>query len=226
MSEPSKTAPSKTAPPRAHGDSAAEVEVSPPHLLGQGFRDYLRYDVRLHHEPGGAAETSQRDIVVGGRVVAVLCFDPARDRVVLIHQFRLAAHLATGLGRMVEIVAGRVDPGEAPAAAAHRECLEEIGIAPTRLEELFKFMPTPGVTDEICTLYLGIVESHALPARAGLAHEHEVTAPFTLGLDDALALLSPGCVMNGYTRIALQWLALNRPHLAQLAAKAKAKAEA
>ncbi|OYZ88591.1 MAG: hypothetical protein B7Y01_04580 [Xanthobacter sp. 17-67-6] len=183
MSAPSKTAPSKTAPPRAHGDAAAEVEVSAPHLLGQGFRDYLRYDVRLHHEPGGAAEASQRDIVVGGRVVAVLCFDPARDRVVLIHQFRLAAHLATGRGRMVEIVAGRVDPGEAPAAAAQRECLEEIGIAPTRLEELFKFMPTPGVTDEICTLYLGIVDSHALPARAGLAHEHEVTAPFTLGLD-------------------------------------------
>ncbi|MFG1464873.1 NUDIX hydrolase [Xanthobacter sp. DSM 24535] len=215
---------SKVAPPRAHGDTAADAQVSPPHLLGKGFRDYLRYDVALRHEDGGGHDTTQRDIVAGGRVVAVLCFDPARCNVVLIHQFRLAAHLATGLGRMVEVVAGRVETGEAPAAAAHRECLEEIGIAPTRLEELFKFMPTPGVTDELCTLYLGIVDSGALPAQAGLAHEHEVTAPFAIGLDDALGMLSPGCVMNGYTRIALQWLALNRAHMLDLAAKAMRQA--
>ncbi len=93
------------------------------------------------------------------RVAAVLVLDLARDHVVLIRQFRLPAHLATGRGDLVEIVAGRVEPDEAAIDAASRECVEEIGLAPQRLVELYSVLSTPGVVDEYVTFFLGFVES-------------------------------------------------------------------
>ncbi len=65
-------------------------------------------------------------------MAAVLPVDLARDEVVLLRQFRLAAHLANGDGSLVEIVAGHVEANEQPVATARRECVEEIGVAPDR----------------------------------------------------------------------------------------------
>ena len=70
---------------------------------------------------------------------------PLQDdgRVVMIRQYRHA------LGRELwELPAGSLDPGELPEAAAARECEEEIGLAPTRIERLCGLYPTPGYCDE------------------------------------------------------------------------------
>jgi ADP-ribose pyrophosphatase len=91
--------------------------------------------------------------------------------VVLIRQFRLAAHLAAGLGELIEIVAGHVERGEVPQQAAARECVEEIGVEPRSLHPLFSFLPAPGLNDEYATMFLAIVDSTKVPERAGAEHE-------------------------------------------------------
>jgi ADP-ribose pyrophosphatase len=149
-------------------------------------------------------------------VIGVIAVDPGRGEIVLIRQFRLAAHLATGNGELVEIVAGRVDANETPAEAARRECLEEIGVAPTRLVELFSFFPTPGLTDELATIFLAVVDASAVPERAGAAAEAEETRPLRVDIDHAIAALAQGRISNGLLIIALQWLALNRERLTVL----------
>ncbi|MBO0755635.1 MAG: NUDIX hydrolase, partial [Bradyrhizobiaceae bacterium] len=110
-------------------------------------------------------------------------------------------------------VAGYVDGEEHPSAAARRECIEEIGVAPRALLRLFSFMPAPGVLDEYGTLYLAIVDASAVPQRAGLEREAEDTRPIRLKIDTALSLLTGETVCNGYLLLALQWLALNRDRL-------------
>lgn len=70
---------------------------------------------------------------------------PLQDdgRVVMIKQYRHA------LKREIwELPAGSVDVGETPEAAAARECEEEIGLVPTRIERLGSFFPIPGYGDE------------------------------------------------------------------------------
>ena len=71
-------------------------------------------------------------------------------------------------------------------------------------------MPSPGVLDEHCRLFLGEVDAERLPRIAGLASENEVTHPFALPVPDALRLLEDGRCLNGYLLLALQWLALRR----------------
>ena len=149
----------------------------------------------------------------GGRVVGVVPIDPERGEIVLIRQFRLAAHLACGKGELVEIVAGRVEGNENVADAACRECLEEIGVAPMRLVELFSCFPTPGLTDELVTVFLAVVDASAVPERAGAAAEAEDTRPLRVDIDHAIAALAEGKISNGLLIIALQWLALNRKRL-------------
>jgi ADP-ribose pyrophosphatase len=153
-----------------------------------------------------------------GHVIGVLAIDPARNVIVLIRQFRLAAHLATGLGELVEIVAGHVERGETAEEAARRECDEEIGVKPRSLHPILQFMPAPGVNDERTTMFVGIVDSTAVPERAGAVTETEDTRPICVDIETALAALDEGKVHNGYLIIALQWLALNRHKLKAIAA--------
>jgi ADP-ribose pyrophosphatase len=193
-------------------DRKADVALSGPSVVGRGFMTYERYDISIKRD-GEPALVQQRDVLRASRVAAVLPVDLARNQIVLIRQFRLPAHLATGRGEMVEIVAGRIEHGEAASFAARRECMEEIGVAPDRLVELYSVLPTPGFADEYVTYFLGFVDAAQVPARAGAAAENEDTRPFVVSIEDAVAALDQGQLANGLLVTALQWLALHRGRL-------------
>ena len=199
-------------------DGPVEVTVTVQERLATAFYNYDRYRFRLL----GAEAEIARTVLHVGRVVAVITVDLARDEIVLLRQFRFAAHLATGQGEMVEIVAGGVHDGEDLVQAARRECIEEIAIEPQCLVPLFRFMPAPGVDHELATMFLATVDAARTPVRAGAASESEETMPFRVPIDEALAALAAGTFVNGYTVIALQWLALNRARLAEIVRDAAA----
>jgi ADP-ribose pyrophosphatase len=192
-------------------DDRADVVIAGREVLAEGFRRYERLRVRRSGEDVPRA----LDVLRSGPAAAVLPIDPGRDEVVLLRQFRLAGHLANGRGNLVEIVAGHVEAEEQPAEAARRECVEEIGVAPGLLVELFTYLTSPGMSDEEITLFLGIVDASGVPERAGAAAEHEETVPMRVPIDAALAALAARTVRNGPLIIALQWLALNRGRLSE-----------
>jgi ADP-ribose pyrophosphatase len=193
-------------------DDRADLLIAGREVLAEGFRRYERLRVRR----SGENVPRPLDVLRSGPAAAVLPIDPGRDEVVLLRQFRLAGHLANGRGNLVEIVAGHVEADEQPAEAARRECVEEIGVAPGLLVELFTYLTSPGMSDEEITLFLGIVDASGVPERAGAAAEHEETVPMRVPIDAALAALAAGTVRNGPLIIALQWLALNRGRLSEI----------
>jgi ADP-ribose pyrophosphatase len=180
-------------------DRRADVVLEAPSLIGQGYMRYERFELSINRGDESAL-LQRRDVLRASRVAALLPVDLERGQLVLIRQFRLAAHLATGRG-------------EAAAAAARRECMEEIGVVPGRLVELYSVLPTPGLTDEIVTFFLGFVDAAQVPARAGAAEEAEDTRPFVVSIDDAVTVLEQGRVANGLLVTALQWLALHHGRL-------------
>jgi ADP-ribose pyrophosphatase len=196
-------------------DGAVDVAIAATERLAKAFYNYDQYRF-THRGPAGGTSEQSRVILQVGRVVAVITVDLERDEIVLLRQFRLAAHLATGRGEMVEIVAGGVEDGEDIFAAARRECREEVAIEPKALVPVFDFMPAPGVDHELATVFVGLVDATQIPEQAGAPDEHEEIVPFRVPIDDALAALATGTFVNGYTVIALQWLALNRGRLAEI----------
>jgi ADP-ribose diphosphatase len=196
-------------------DLPADVSVARPKILARAYRDYHRYGMTVasgDHRP----VTQERDVLMAGKVVLVIPVDVVHQKIVMIRQFRLPAHLANGRGDLVEFVAGRVEAGETLAEAASRECKEEIGVAPGKIVEVFTYLSTPGVTDEEVTIFLAAVDSTQ-------AHEGPLVAPdgeqlfvYLVSIDEAVAALDRNAMRAGHLVIGLQWLALNRNRLAQL----------
>jgi ADP-ribose diphosphatase len=195
--------------PRELADRPASVALSLPERPAKGFFDYQRFQVTL---PSG---TQTRDVVRAGKVIAVLPLDISRGEIVMIRQFRPAAHLANGKGETVEIVAGRVEPGESLVETARRECQEEIGVAPKALVELFNYLPTPGLTDEEVTLFVGAVDASKVPERTHPT-EGEYISVLRVPIDAALEALTKGTMHNGLLVLALHWLAFNRGRVAEI----------
>jgi ADP-ribose diphosphatase len=107
-------------------DRPVNITLSQPQVLANAYRDYLRYRVTIRS--GDTPPVLQeRDVLMAGKVVAVIPIDVVRQEIILIRQFRLPAHFANGRGDLVEFVAGRVEPNETLVDAARRECREEIG---------------------------------------------------------------------------------------------------
>lgn len=92
--------------------------------------------------------TAHEIAVVRHRPSVVLIPMLDSERVVLIRQYRPAIART-----MWELPAGMTDPGESPDEAAARECEEEIGLVPGKLERLGGFFPTPGFCDEELVFY-------------------------------------------------------------------------
>jgi ADP-ribose pyrophosphatase len=154
-----------------------------------------------------------------GRAVALLPYDPVADRVVLIEQVRLPAHLAGRNPIMLEVPAGLLVSDD-PAACARRETFEEAGLAVGAMERIGDFLLTPGGSDETIMLFAGRVA--APPADAdgfagvfGLDEENEDIRVRVFDAADAVAAAFDGRVGNATTAIALAWLGLNRDRLRQ-----------
>jgi ADP-ribose pyrophosphatase len=72
----------------------------------------------------------------------------AQNEIILVRQYRPA------IGRWAwELPAGGLKPGEDAAHAARRECQEETGQVPSRLERMGSYFPTPGYCDEEMTFF-------------------------------------------------------------------------
>lgn len=198
---------------------AGDVALEGPTVLHDGYRKLELWRATLADAPGRGVIVQEREVLRAGPCVGVLAVDLERDEVVFIRQFRAPAALATGEGELVEIVAGRMEPGEDAAVAARRELTEETGLTALALSKpLLTFLPTPGIVDEHATLFVASVNAGALPEHAGAADEHELTRPFAVPINAAIAALQRPVASNAYLLIALQWLALNRGRLREVLA--------
>ena len=181
------------------------------------WRGYFRIDrLRLRHRlfAGGWGEPIQREVFERGHAAALLPWDPVRDEVILIEQFRVGALTAGDANPwLIEIVAGIVEEGETPADVARRETLEEAGCAVTDIVPLMDVYMTPGGSSERIALFCGRVDTTGVGGIHGLDEEGEDIRAFAEPVEAALERLARGEIVNAMTIIALQWLALNRDDL-------------
>lgn len=135
-------------------------------------------DFEIVRHPGGAA------------VLPVL----ADGRLVVIRQFRPAAG-----GMVLEIPAGRLEPGETPESCVYRELQEEVGYRADRLQKLGEMLTAVGFCDEVVHLYVAT----DLTAVAVAPEPDEYIEVLTLSLAEALQMVRDGHIPDGKTQLAL-----------------------
>lgn len=122
----------------------------------------------------------------------------ADGRVILIRQYRYS------IDRWIwELPAGTLKPGEEPAAGAARECEEEIGQVPGRVERLAVFYPTPGFCDEVMIFFDCSDLRPPDPGSRVSRDEDEDLEPRAFTLDEARAMVQDGDIVDLKTAAGL-----------------------
>ena len=116
-------------------------------------------------------------------------------KILLVRQFRYAYG-----EELLEIPAGKLNPGEDPAVTAARELEEETGYIPEKVNLLYTMYPTPGYTNEKIYIY------EAEGVRAGKEHPDEdefITSSF-YPADEVCRMIERGEIRDAKTIIAVQ----------------------
>ncbi|WP_083687076.1 NUDIX domain-containing protein [Roseovarius nanhaiticus] len=203
-------------PARIRSDTPSRaVETLETEVNHIGFYRFETQRLRHPTFASGADQQVRREMVVATDAVMVLPYDPVRDRVLMVEQFRMGAY-GRGDPRpwMLEPVAGRIDAGETPEEAARRECEEEAGIALSALEPIASYYCTPGYSTEYFHNFVGLADlPDDLPRLGGLASEAEDIRIHLIGFADAMRLIETGEADNGPLILSLLWLARERATL-------------
>ena len=190
-----------------------DVEVLEKSIVYDGYFRMDRY--RLKHKlfEGGWSEEFARELFERGHAVALLPYDPVRDVVVLVEQFRIGAYAAGCHPWLIEVVAGIIDPGETAEEVARRETVEEAGLHVSDMIKVADYLASPGGTSETVTLYCGRIDAGEAGGIHGLDTESEDIRVMTVPFDEVAGLLAEKRTHNATLLIALQWLTLHRAEL-------------
>lgn len=184
--------------------------------------NFFRIDkvvARVKRPSGDWGPTVSWEILERHDETAVLLYETDTHRVLLVRQFR--APMLNRLGDaaaeeafLCETVAGMIDAGESPEAAATRETLEETGHRLARLEPVCLFYTTPGGSSERIYLFLGEVRADDRPeAGGGLRSEGEAIELVSLSPEALAEEIAAGRVYDAKILLAAPALerALDRP---------------
>jgi ADP-ribose pyrophosphatase len=179
----------------------------------QGFFSLKKVELKHTLFDGGWSKPITRELFQRGNCVAVLLYDPIRDEVVIIEQFRIGAVQLGEKAWLLEIVAGAIETGETAEEVAYRESIEEAGCEIQELVKINDFFTSPGGTSELLTLFYGRVDATNVGGIHGLDDEDEDISVTTMKFADVYQLLLDGQILSAIPIIAIQWLYINRDKL-------------
>ncbi|WKJ92671.1 NUDIX domain-containing protein [Methylomonas montana] len=190
-----------------------QFEILNSRTVYAGFFRLEQYTLKHTLFNGGWSSPLTRELFRRGNCVAVLLYDPNRDEVVVIEQFRVGAILQPQRAWLLEIVAGAIEEGETAEEVAYREAREEAGCEILDLIEIQSFYTTPGGSSEWLTLFCGRVDSSKVGGIHGLNEEDEDIRVNAVKFEVAFQMLEDGKFESGIPIIAIQWLYIHRGKL-------------
>ena len=194
---------------------AGDVTVQARNHPYANFFSVEEYDLSFRRFDGTMSPVVNRATFISGDAVTVLPYDRARDRVLLIEQFR-AGPFARGDANpwQLEAIAGRIDPGETPETAARREAVEEAGLQLGELLAVANYYPTPGAKAEYLYSYVALCDlPDGCAGVFGEADEAEDIRGHLVSFDRLMDLVASGEASNAPLVLTALWLQRERGRL-------------
>lgn len=143
-------------------------------------------------------ETGKREIVNHPGAVAVIAIT-AEGKLVVVEQYRKALERS-----IIEIPAGKLEPGEEPATTAARELEEETGYGCKELTYLQSFATSPGFADEVIHLFVAR-ELYQIENRAAM-DEDEFVELMEITVEEGEQMVAEQKIFDAKTAFAILWL--------------------
>jgi nudix-type nucleoside diphosphatase (YffH/AdpP family) len=184
-------------------DISDRVELESLKTLSDDHYILRRADFRFRHRDGHWRHQARESYDIGDGA-SVLPVDAARGTVILVRQFRWPVYEAGYREGLIETIAGKLD-GDTPHDCATREALEEAGVAITDLSLVTQCFMSPGAVKEQVWLFLASYDGGALHQKGGgLAEEGEDIEVLEIALDEGLAMIASGQIIDAKTILLLQ----------------------
>ncbi|MCY3569024.1 MAG: NUDIX hydrolase [Chloroflexi bacterium] len=167
-------------------------------LSSQRVFEGRRIKVRVDEVAMADGRRTQREVVEHPDAVVVLAI---RDdgNIAFVRQWRHPT------GRpLLELPAGRIDPGETPEQTARRELREEVGLDPGRLDHARGFFVAPGFADEFLH---GFIARDCVESPLEADEDEELIVEWK-PLGEAIDLVEAGQIIDAKSVILIQYLAL------------------
>ncbi len=180
-----------------------EVRILGVRVLAEGH-GVLRTTRFEHRRFDGAWQALDRETYTTGNGCAVLAYDPARGRVLLVRQFRFPAYASGHRIPLIEVIAGLVDD-KPPDIAVIKEAHEEAGVVLRSVRRVFDAFMSPGAITERLSLFVAeYTGADRTGAGGGLAGEGEDIEVLEPTADEAMAMIADGRIVDAKTIILLQ----------------------
>jgi nudix-type nucleoside diphosphatase (YffH/AdpP family) len=171
-------------------------------------------DLQFRRFDGSMSPVVNRGVALVGRASVVLPYDPVRDQVLLVQQFRAATYIAGEKQPwMWEPVAGLIDLGETPEQAACREAMEEAGVRINQLETVTSCYPSSGSSGEFIHVFVGLTDLSLLNGGGGVAGESEDLCSQILDFDSLMQGIDTDLYQDMPLVTAALWLSRHRARL-------------
>lgn len=197
--------------------SIDDVDVQKDEIVYSGF--FKMHEITLKHKlfQGGWSNTISREVFHRGEACAAVLYDPEKDLIALVEQFRIGALESEYSPWCLEVVAGMVEEGESPEDVIRRELHEEAGIAEAELQHITSYYSTPGGCSELIHLYCALCDLSGAGGVHGLDHENEDILVQVFQAEEVFAIMLDSRMNNAATLLGLQWLQINRKSLKKCA---------
>jgi nudix-type nucleoside diphosphatase (YffH/AdpP family) len=171
------------------------------YLLKSTTFDYRRGD--------GEWQTQTREIYDRGNAATLLPYNLTDGTVVLVRQFRFPAYVNGYDDLLIEAAAGMLD-NASPEERIRAEAEEETGYRLHQVKKVFEAFMSPGaVTEKLHFFVAEYDRSMRVSSGGGLADEGEDIEVLELAIDEALAMIADGRIVDAKTIMLLQYAALH-----------------
>ena len=155
----------------------------------------------------GEWQTQHRETYDRGNGATLLPYNLAQRSAILVRQFRYPAYVNGYDDLLIEAAAGLLD-NESPEVRIRAEAEEETGYRLGEIKKLFEAFMSPGSITEKLHFFVAEYEPK-IGSGGGLADEGEDIEVLELSIDQALAMIGDGRIMDAKTIMLLQYAALN-----------------
>jgi ADP-ribose pyrophosphatase len=183
------------------------VEVRSTTLIADGFLKVRRYELEVEKHAGGS-QVVTREVMLRGHAVGILGYDPHRDEIVLVNEFRPGCFVAGDNPFTDSVAAGAVDDGESPLDAAVREMREEAGLdlREPRIVHPGAYV-SPGGTSEKVAIVFGLVDTSQAGGIHGSEQESEDILTVVLPAATFVERIRGATITDFKTLVAGYWFA-------------------
>ncbi|MEM8742809.1 MAG: NUDIX domain-containing protein [Pseudomonadota bacterium] len=190
------------------------IRQAPPERSHSGFFAVDTLELQHPRFDGTLSQSIRREVFVSGDAVTVLPWDPERDLVLLVEQWRAGPHArGDAVPWTLEPVAGRRDAHETPEATARREAQEEAGLTLGRLAHVASYYPSPGIAAEHVESFVAEADLSQAGGIHGREDEAENIRAIVIPLERALHGIRTGEIATAPSVLSLLWLRAERARL-------------